>query len=226
MPPHDLVFLIDVDNTLLDNDAVIEDLRRHLRGAFGADRERQYWDIFENLRRELGYADYLGALQRYRVENPHDPQLLRISLFLLHYPFAGRLYPHALAVIADLRRQGPVVILSDGDVVFQPLKVERSGLWAAVEGHVLIYVHKEQMLDDVAGRYPAAKYVMVDDKLWILEAIKRVWQDRVTTVFVRQGHYAHDPAMTSGHQPADVSIDRIGDLIAALDGKPGLATRP
>ncbi len=226
MPSHDLVFLLDVDNTLLDNDSVIEDLRWHLRSAFGADREQQYWDIFENLRHELGYADYLGALQRYRVENPHDPQLLRISLFLLHYPFAGRLYPHALAVIADLRRGGPVVILSDGDVVFQPLKVERSGLWAAVEGHVLIYIHKEQMLDDVAKRYPAGKYVMVDDKLWILEAIKRVWQDRVTTVFVRQGHYAHDPAMTSAHQPADLSIDRIGDLVAALDGKPGLATRP
>jgi FMN phosphatase YigB (HAD superfamily) len=219
------VFFLDVDNTLLDNDAVIQDLRRHLQDAFGADRARRYWDLFEELRHELGYADYLGALQRYRIENPHDPQLLRISLFFLHYPFADRLYPQALAVIAALRQRGPVVILSDGDVVFQPLKVERSGLWQAVEGRVLIYVHKEQVLDDVAERYPATRYVVVDDKLWILAAIKRVWQNRVTTVFVRQGHYAQDP-MTASYPAADLSIDHIGDLITALETRSGLSGDP
>ena len=180
MTAHDIVYLLDVDNTLLDNDAVTEDLRRHLRDAFGEQCQRRYWDLFEELRRELGYADYLGALQRYRIEHPRDSELLNVSLFLLQYPFADRLYPHALDVVADLRRRAPAVILSDGDVVFQPRKVERSGLWAAVDGHVLIYIHKEQMLYDVERRYPARRYVMIDDKLRILAMIKNVWRNRVT----------------------------------------------
>jgi FMN phosphatase YigB (HAD superfamily) len=207
------VYLLDVDNTLLDNDAVTRDLEHHLTSAFGADCERRYWDIFEDLRRELGYADYLGALQRFRVEHPGDPHLLAMSLYLLHYPFATRLYPRALDAIAALKRRGRVVILSDGDVVFQPRKVERSGLWAAVDGHVLIYIHKEQMLDDVARRYPAERYVMVDDKLRILTAMKQVWRDRLTTVFVRQGHYAADPAQVSPYPPADVEVAAIGDVV-------------
>ena len=208
----EIVFLLDVDNTLLDNDAVTEDLRRHLRQAFGDECERRYWEIFEQLRRELGYADYLGALQRYRVERPRDTQLLRVSLFLLEYPFADRLYPGALDVIAQLKSRGQVVLLSDGDVVFQPRKIERSGLWAAVDGQVLIYIHKEQMLDDVERRYPTARYVMIDDKLRILAAVKSIWRERVTTVFVRQGHYAHDPAIVSAAPPADITIERIADL--------------
>jgi FMN phosphatase YigB (HAD superfamily) len=209
----DVVYLVDVDNTLVDNDAVIEDLKKHIASAFGAECERRYWEIFEELRRELGYADYLGALQRYRVERPREPRLLQISLFLLHYPFADRLYPRALDVVAHLRRSGPVVVLSDGDVVFQPRKVERSGLWQAVDGEVLIYIHKEQMLDDVERRYPARRYVIIDDKLRILAAIKAVWNDRVTTVFVRQGHYAHDPAQVSPYPPADLTVDAVGDLL-------------
>jgi len=226
--PADVVFLLDVDNTLLDNDAVIEDLRGHLGHAFGIGCAQRYWDIFEELRRELGYADYLGALQRYRVEIPRDPQLLRLSLFLLHYPFATRVYPGALNVIAALRSRGRVVILTDGDVVFQPYKVERSGLWAAVDGEVLIYVHKEQMLDDVERRYPARHYVMVDDKLRILAAMKSTWGDRLTTVFVRQGHYAHDLNLTAMQPPADIAIDAIGDLVDGLDvllGPLGLSGR-
>jgi FMN phosphatase YigB (HAD superfamily) len=211
-PAADVVFLVDVDNTLLDNDAVVEDLRRHLTDRVGADSEQQYWAIFEQLRTELGYADYLGALQRFRLEHPRDPRILGVSLYLLHYPFADRLYPHALTAITALKRRGPVVILSDGDVVFQPRKVERSGLWAAVDGHVLIYVHKEQMLDDVERRYPAKHYVMVDDKVRILAAMKSVWLDRLTTVFVRQGHYAADAALVASYPPPDVAIDRIGDL--------------
>jgi FMN phosphatase YigB (HAD superfamily) len=211
-----VVYLLDVDNTLLDNDAVIEDLRRHLVAVCGADCEQRYWTIFEELRRELGYADYLGALQRFRVEHPSDPHLLLISLYLLHYPFASRLYPHALDAIGQLKQHGQVVILSDGDVVFQPRKVERSGLWAAVEGHVLIYIHKEQMLEDVARRYPAERYVMVDDKLRILTAMKSVWGDRLTTVFVRQGHYALDPVQVSSYPPADLAIDAIGEVSAKL----------
>jgi FMN phosphatase YigB (HAD superfamily) len=207
------VFLIDVDNTLLDNDSVIEDLKRHLVHTFGPEREQRYWAIFEELRQELGYADYLGALQRYRVENPRDPHLLELSIFLLHYPFADRVYPGALDVIARLRRQGPVVILSDGDVVFQPRKVERAGLWAAVEGNVLIYIHKEQMLDDVEQRYPASRYVMVDDKIRILTAMKAAWNERLTTVFVRQGHYAHDTQLVQTCPAADVTVDHIGDLL-------------
>ena len=208
----DVIFLFDVDNTLLDNDAVITDLRRHLVEAFGADCDRRYWEIFEQLRAELGYADYLGALQRYRVERPHETHVLQISLFLLHYPFADRVYPGALDVMRRLRAQGRVVILSDGDVVFQPRKIERSGLWAAAEGEVLVYIHKEQMLDDVERRYPARRYVMVDDKLRILAAMKAIWRDRLTTVFVRQGHYANDPYLVANYPPADLTVDRVGEV--------------
>ena len=218
--PHDTVYLLDVDNTLLDNDVITENLRRHMRAAFGEASQQRYWDLFEELRRELGYADYLGALQRYRTEHPRDPQLLSVSLFLLHYPFADRLYPGVREVVADLRRRGRAVILSDGDVVFQPWKVERSGLWTAVNGEVLIYIHKEEMLDDVERRYPARRYVIVDDKVRILAAIKSVWRERATTVFVRQGHYAYDATLVSGYPPADVTIEKIGDLPAALTDLP------
>jgi FMN phosphatase YigB (HAD superfamily) len=210
----DTFFLLDVDNTLLDNDAVLADLKHHLIEAFGAESARRYWDIFEQLRDELGYADYLGALQRYRIERPRDTNLLEMSLYLTNYPFADRLYPGALELIQHLRARAGVAILSDGDVVFQPRKVERSGLWRAVEGQVLIYIHKEQMLDDVERRCPARSYVMVDDKLRILSAMKHIWRDRLTTVFVRQGHYAHDPAIVEEYPRADVTVERIADLIA------------
>jgi FMN phosphatase YigB (HAD superfamily) len=212
-PALPLVFLLDVDDTLLDNDAVIEDLRHHLIDKFGPECQSEYWRHFEELRRELGYADYLGALQRYRVDHPRDPQVIGVSLFLLHYPFAKRLYPRALEAVAELRRRAPAIILTDGDAVFQPHKVERSGLWAAVGGEVLIYIHKEQVLDDVEQRYPARHYVMVDDKLRILTAMKGIWGDRLTTVFVRQGHYAMDPEVLDLYPAADVTLDRIGDLI-------------
>ena len=212
MSAGDIVYLLDVDNTLLDNDAVTDDLRRYLIEHFGPDCEQRYWDIFEENRRELGYADYLGALQRFRVEHPRDPHLLGMSIFLLHYPFADRVYPGAFDAIRHLSRRGRVVILSDGDVVFQPRKIERSGLWGAVEGHVLIYIHKEQMLDDVERRYPASRYVMVDDKVRILAAMKQEWGDRLTTVFVRQGHYAHDPSQLAAYASPDVTIERIADL--------------
>jgi FMN phosphatase YigB (HAD superfamily) len=212
-PPHPLVFLLDVDNTLLDNDAVTEDLRCHLLETIGKEGQGQYWRFFEELREELGYADYLGALQRYRAAHPRDPYFIRVSLFLLQYPFADRLYPHALDAVAELRRHGPVVILSDGDAVFQPHKVDRSGLSSAVDGNVLIYIHKERVLDDVERRYPARHYVMVDDKLRLLAAMKHVWDDRLTTVFVKQGHYAMDPKAISAYPAADVAIDQIGDVV-------------
>jgi FMN phosphatase YigB (HAD superfamily) len=208
-----VVFLFDVDNTLLDNDRITADLRRHLEIEVGHQAALCYWNLFERLRSELGYADYLGALQRYRGENPHDPRLLTISRFLIEYPFANRLFPRSLDAIERVSQWGPTVILSDGDVVFQPRKVERSGLSEAVNGQVLIYVHKEQELADVAQRFPAEHYVMVDDKLRILDAIKRVWQKRVTTVFVRQGHYALDKKIAAAYPPADVQVDRIGDLL-------------
>ena len=211
----DTVFLVDVDNTLLDNDRVIEDLKRHLIDKFGLEREKRYWAIFEELRTELGYADYLGALQRYRIEQPRDPHLIGVSLFLLHYPFADRVYPGALDAIAHLQKRGPVVILSDGDVVFQPRKIERSGLLEAVAGEALVYIHKEEMLDDVERRYPARHYVMIDDKVRILAAMKNVWKDRLTAVFVRQGHYAHDPSLLAAYPSADLTVERIGDLLTA-----------
>jgi FMN phosphatase YigB (HAD superfamily) len=207
----EVLFLFDVDNTLLDNDRVQADLMDHLEREFGPESRDRYWAIFEELRTELGYADYLGALQRYRLEDCCDPRLLTMSSFLVDYPFADRLYPGSIDALEHVRPWGPTVILSDGDVVFQPRKVQRSGLWQAVEGRVLIYVHKEQMLDNVERLYPARHYVMVDDKLRILTAMKKVWGDRLTTVWPRQGHYALDPRAASC-PPADLTVERIGDL--------------
>jgi FMN phosphatase YigB (HAD superfamily) len=207
------VWLFDVDNTLLDNDRVTADLRRHLDREVGAARARQYWRIFEALRTELGYADYLGALQRTRAAHPHSPGIPSVSSFLLDYPFAERLYPGALAVLARARRWGRAAILTDGDVVFQPRKVKRSGLGRAVGGSVLICVHKERELREVARRLPARHYVLVDDKLRILAAVKRVWGARVTTVFVRQGHYARDRRTLAAYPPADLTLAKIGDLL-------------
>jgi FMN phosphatase YigB (HAD superfamily) len=211
--PSEVVFLFDVDNTLLDNDRVQDDLRSHLEREFGVESRDRYFAILEELRGELGYADYLGALQRYRLEDLCDPRLLLMSSFLVDYPFANRLYPGSLDVLGHLCPWGVTVILSDGDVVFQPRKVQRSGLWEAVEGRVLIYVHKEQMLDDVEQRYPARHYVMIDDKLRILAAMKKVWGKRLTTIFVRQGHYALDSQAIATYMRADLTIERISDLV-------------
>jgi len=210
---NDVVVLFDVDNTLLDNDRVTADLRRYLERELGTERRNRYFEIFERLRSELGYADYLGALQRYRIEAGEDPRLLMVSFYLVDYPFANRLYPGSLDAIEHARRWGPTVILSDGDVVFQPRKTQRSGLWEAVEGRVLIYIHKEQMLADVERRYPARRYVMVDDKLRILAAMKNIWGERLTTVFPRQGHYALDPKNVAAYPAADLTLERIGDLV-------------
>jgi FMN phosphatase YigB (HAD superfamily) len=208
-----IVYLFDVDNTLLDNDAVADDLRGHLTEQFGADRQQRYWDEFERLRTELGYADYLGALQRFRLAYPHDVHMLEMSDWLIDYPFAERLYPQALAVVARVRDRGRPVILTDGDVVFQPRKIRRSGLWETFAGEVLVYIHKELELEDVERRYPAERYVLVDDKLRILAAVKEAWGERVTTVFPRQGHYANDPAEVERYPQADVTVERIGDLL-------------
>jgi FMN phosphatase YigB (HAD superfamily) len=213
MRPHPIVFLIDVDDTLLDNDRIQQDLRNHLQRAYGAASCARYWEILEDLFAELGYRDYIGALQRYRVEHPCEVELLSMSSFLLDYPFADRLFPSAMEVLKHLRSVGPTVILSDGDVVFQPRKVEHAGISKAVAGHVLIYIHKEAALDDVERRYPAERYVLVDDKLRILTAVKQIWGERVTTVFVRQGTFAHDLKVVSALPPADFTIERVGDLL-------------
>ncbi|MGH7498987.1 MAG: HAD family hydrolase [Gemmatimonadales bacterium] len=212
-PRHEVVFLFDVDNTLLDNDAAQADYHAHLVQQSGPAAAERYWTLFLELREELGYSDYLGALQRYRLERLHDPHLLMVSAYLLDYPFVQRLYPGALDVLAHFGRGAPVVVLSDGDVVFQPRKVQRSGIGRAVDDRVLIYVHKEQEMDEVECRYPADHYVLVDDKLRILAAVKEFWGPRVTTVFVHQGHYAHDPAILAAYPPADLRVERIGDLL-------------
>ena len=208
-----IVFLVDVDNTLLDNDRIQADIKAHLAQEYGAACRDRYWAILEDLFSELGYRDYLGALQRFRVEHPQDMHLLSMSSFLMDYPFADRLYPGALDVLARLRGWGPTVLLTDGDVVFQPRKVERSGLAAAVESQVLIYIHKELALDDVAARYPAQHYVLVDDKPRILAAVKDAWGDRVTTVLPRQGQYAHDAKTLASVSVPDVTVERIADLL-------------
>ncbi len=209
----DIVFLVDVDNTLLDNDRLISDLMEHIARQFGAASRDRYSQILEDVRTRVGYVDYLGALQQYRLEHLDAQSLLGMSSFLIDYPFAERLYPQALRVLTHLQTMGDTVILSDGDVVFQPRKIQRSGIWDAVAGRVLIYVHKEQMLQAVEQRYPARHYVMIDDKLRILDSLRSQWQERVTTVFPRQGHYAHDTAAIAGFAPADLTIDRIEQLL-------------
>ena len=212
-PHRPVVFLLDVDNTLLDNDRVAADLKRYLTREVGAERQECYWAIFEALRAELGYADYLGALQRFRLAYPHDTHLLMVSDWLVEYPFEQRLYPGALEVVERAREHGRPVILSDGDVVFQPRKIRRSGLWDVFHGDVLVYIHKEQELADVERRYPAEHYALVDDKVRILAAVKDAWGDRVTTIFPRQGHYAHDAGLVASYPPPDVTVERIGDLM-------------
>ncbi len=212
MSDPSVVFLFDVDNTLLDNDRVTADLRRHLDFTVGQDEARRYWEIFETIRTEIGYADYLGALQRYRLERPRSPQLLTVSFFLLSYPFANRLYPGSLDAVEHVRQWGTPVILSDGDVVFQPRKVYKAGLYELFDGNALIYVHKEHELEDVEARFPADHYVMMDDKIRLLTAMKAVWKERLTTVFVRQGHYAMDLKAVAQYPPADVTLNHIGDL--------------
>jgi FMN phosphatase YigB (HAD superfamily) len=206
------VFFFDVDNTLLDNDRVSDDLKQHLIDKMGESSAGRYWEIFEQLRAELGYADYLGALQRYRIERPRDPKLLTVSHFMINYPFANRLFPESLDAVAYAQRLGRAAILSDGDVVFQPRKIDRSGLYEIFEGNVLIYIHKELELDDAEAKYPATHYVMVDDKVRILAAIKQHWGQRVTTVFPRQGHYALDAALVAKYPKPDITLERIGKL--------------
>jgi FMN phosphatase YigB (HAD superfamily) len=213
MPPGKIVFLFDVDNTLLDNDHVVADLMQHLEHEVGRQRQQRYWTFFEQLRNELGYADYLGALQRYRLEYPRDSHILAVSNFLIDYPFANRLFPNALDAVEHARRFGDPVIVSDGDVVFQPLKIRRSGLMDTFDSRVLIYIHKERELDDIAERYPADHYVLIDDKVRILAAVKRAWKSRVTTVFPRQGHYATDEKEVAKYPAPDVAIERVAMLL-------------
>jgi FMN phosphatase YigB (HAD superfamily) len=211
--PLSVVFLFDVDNTLIDNDRVQADLREHLEQTYGVAARDRYWEILEKLRDDLGYVDYLGALERFRIETIHRPDVLRMSSWLVDYPFADRLYPGAMEAVKHVQQWGTAVILSDGDAVFQPRKVEQSGLWRAFDNRILIYVHKEQELDDVERLYPADHYVLIDDKLRILAAVKKIWGERVTTVFAQQGHYAHDTKTLDEFPPADIDLARIGDLV-------------
>jgi hypothetical protein len=218
---HDIVFLFDVDDTLLDNDSVNADLDAHIERIFGADGRKLYRDIYESVRDEVDYADYLGAIQRFRLQCGDEIRAQDLGAWLLEYPFADRLYPHALDAIAHVSRFGPAVVLSDGDVVLQPRKINTSGIADAVGGNVLVYVHKETMLDDVERRFPSRHYVIVEDKLRVLDALKQHWRERLTTVFVRQGHYAHDPQLIARYPPAQISLERIGELVrcAAHDFK-------
>ena len=212
LTPNDIVFLLDVDNTLLDNDRFGADLGDRLEQSFGAFEKARYWSIIARRREELGLVDYLGSLQEFRAGLDDHAELLEMSQFLLEYPFAQRLFPNALAAVAHLATFGRPVVLSDGDIVFQPRKIQRSGIWAAVEGRVLVYVHKEKALDHVRGRYPAKHYVMIDDKSSLLAAMKAAMGPGLTTVFVRQGHYAMDPEAGSVNPAPDIVIERIGDI--------------
>lgn len=207
-----VVFLLDVDNTLLDNDRFADDLGAQLEQAFGHTERERYWALYAELRDQLGYADYLGTLQRFRVGLDNDPALLQMSSWLLEYPFAERLYPQALETIDHLQTLGRAAILSDGDVVFQPRKIQRAGLWDAVHGEALIYLHKQRMLVAMQQRYPAAHYVMVDDKPQLLAEMKQRLGNKLTTVFVRQGHYASSASDETIEPAPDLTIACIGDL--------------
>jgi len=209
-----VVFLVDVDDTLLENDRIQNDLKLHIEREFGARCRDQFWAIQQELFNQLGYRDYLGALQRFRVEHPYEPHLVTAANFLVDYPFANRLYPGALDVLERFKKWGRTVILTDGDMVYQPRKVQRSGIFEAVDGHVLIYIHKEEALKDVERRYPAEHYVLVDDKLRILTAVKQAWGNRVTTVFPRQGEFALNPATLAAYPPAEFTVERISDLLS------------
>ena len=208
-----VTFLVDVDDTLIDNDRFRDDLVEHLEEAYGEVVRDAYWTIQERRFVELGYRDYLGAVQEWWLDAGSDPRLLSTSAYLLGYPFADRLYPGALEVLARLRDAGATVVLTDGDAVYQPHKIVCAGLWDAVRGDVLVYIHKEDELDDVERRYPADRYVLVDDKLRILAAAKEFWGERVTTVLPRQGQFANDPAIVAAHPEADVTVEGIGDLL-------------
>lgn len=213
MPSEHVVFLFDVDNTLIDNDHIVADMKHNLERDIGSEQQTRYWEYFEELRTELGYADYLGALQRYRVNHPRDFGIIAVSYFLMNYHFANRLFPCALDVIDQYQQYGETAILSDGDMIFQPLKIERSGLREAVDEKVMIYIHKEQELDDVKARYPSDHYVLIDDKVRILDAVKKTWGKNVTTIFPRQGHYAADTKEVAKYIPPDVTVDRIDQLL-------------
>ena len=212
MASERVVFMFDVDNTLIDNDRIVADMKSNLERDIGNDQQQRYWEYFEELRTELGYADYLGALQRYRLKHPRDFGIIAVSYFLMNYHFANRLFPCSLDVIEQYQQYGETAILSDGDMIFQPLKVERSGLRQAVDGKVMIYIHKEHELDDVKARYPADHYVLIDDKVRILDAVKKTWGANVTTVFPKQGHYAADPKEVAKYMTPDVTVDRIDQL--------------
>ena len=223
-----MVFLVDVDDTLLDNDRIEVDFRRHIEREFGPQCRDQYWAIQKELFNQMGYRDYLEALQRFRIKHPYEPHLVTAANYLVDYPFANRLYPGALDVLERFREWGRTVILTDGDMVFQPRKVQRSGIFETVEGHVLIYIHKEEALKDVERRYPAERYVLVDDKLRILTAVKQAWGDRVTTVFPRQGQFALNPEIVASFPEADITVERISDLLYSdlIDFLPGQGTEP
>lgn len=210
---HGLLFLFDVDNTLLDNDRLKDDLGAHVHETFGETAKDRFWVLYEEQRVKHGYADLIGTLERFRLENLENPLALRLSNWLLDYPYIERLYPDALGVVRHVRQWGLPVILTDGDGVFQPHKLERAGLWNAFGGHILNYIHKEQELDAVRRAYPAKHYVLVDDKLNVLDAVKTAWGDQVTTIFPRQGHYANDTKTLTSSLPADMEIERIGDLL-------------
>lgn len=209
----DIVFLLDVDNTLLDNDRFGADLTTRIEQLFGAAERQRFWSIYDELRAEVGYADYLGALQRFRSGLEEKPELLQMSPFMLEYPFVERLFPRAIDAIVHLSAIGMPAVMSDGDIVFQPRKIQRSGIWAAVSGRVLITRHKERALPAMQRQFPASHYVMVDDKPQLLAAMKSVLSMRLTTVFVRQGHYAVESAGTMIDPPPDITIERIADLL-------------
>ncbi|WP_441339344.1 HAD family hydrolase [Pandoraea sp. PE-S2T-3] len=223
---HNIVFMLDVDNTLLDNDHFLLALKQHMAEQFGDTLRDHFFSILESLRVQLGYVDYLSALQCFRFADIHDPRMLFVSAYLLDYPFATLLYPDALAVIAHLNRRGTTVIVSDGDAVFQPRKIQRSGLWDAVEGRVLVYVHKERMIDAIEADFPARRYVMVDDKLRLLSIMKEAWGERLTTVFPRQGHYALDDAGVHQYRSPDITLERIGDLLNQTFTPPDAQSAP
>jgi FMN phosphatase YigB (HAD superfamily) len=209
-----LAFLLDVDNTLLANDEVKEDLDHRLRKVLGNELTARFWETYEQVRHEQGVVDIPLSLTRLRAE-VSESQLDKQTYQQVHaifdtYPFFQRLYPHVIETLHYLRTLGLTIIVSDGDQYFQEEKIVNSHLAEAVEGRVLIYIHKQQHLEEILQRYPADHFVMVDDKAGILADCKALLGNRLTTVFVKQGKYAQEPLPT--HFVPDITIEHIGDL--------------
>ena len=210
---HKLVFLIDLDNTILDNDGVKQDIEAKMLEILGERLAERFWHYYEAVRKDLDYIDFFETMMRLRDENPTDAAVVdEATGTLMDWDFCPRLYPRAIETVLHLKSLGLPLVLSDGDPVFQPMKIHQCGVTQAVDGRVLIFVHKERFLPAVQARFRAERYVLIDDKPGILMRSKAALGDRLTTVHVLQGKYATDPKLAVDYTP-DIVVPNFSDLL-------------